>query len=59
MFGKEVMLKDVSLVKIRYIDDVDDFLRLLEMYNSLSEDTIYNYFLVFRDKLTCEEAARR
>ena len=54
---KEVRLKDGSLVKIRYID-VDDSLRLLEMYNSLSQDTIYNRFFVFRDKLTLEEAEK-
>ncbi len=57
VFIKEVRLKDGSLVKIRYID-VDDSLRLLEMYNSLSQDTIYNRFFVFRDKLTLEEAKK-
>ena len=57
VFIREVRLKDGSLVKIRYID-VDDSLRLLEMYNSLSQDTIYNRFFVFRDKLTLEEAEK-
>jgi RimJ/RimL family protein N-acetyltransferase len=57
VFIKEVRLKDGSLVKIRYID-VDDSLKLLEMYNSLSQDTIYNRFFVFRDKLTLEEAEK-
>lgn len=57
IFIKEVRLKDGSLVKIRHID-VDDSLRLLEMYNSLSQDTIYNRFFVFRDKLTLEEAEK-
>ena len=57
VFIKEVRLKDGSLVKIRYID-VDDALLLLEMYNSLSQDTIYNRFFVFRDKLTIEEAKK-
>jgi len=54
VFTKEVKLKDGSLVKIRYVD-VDDSLRLLEMYNSLSQDTIYNRFFIFRDKMTPEE----
>jgi len=57
VFSKEVRLKDGSQVKIRYVD-VDDALMLLEMYNSLSQDTIYNRFFVFRDKLTLEEAEK-
>jgi len=57
VFIKEVRLKDGSLVKIRYID-IEDSLRLLDMYNSLSQDTIYNRFFVFRDKLTLEEAEK-
>lgn len=57
VFIKEVTLKDGSKVKIRYID-LDDPLSLLEMYNSLSQDTIYNRFFIFRDKLTIEEAEK-
>ena len=57
VFTKEVKLKDGSLVKIRHVD-VDDSLRLLQMYNSLSQDTIYNRFFIFRDKMTPEEAEK-
>ncbi len=56
-FVKNVELKDGSKVKIRYVE-LDDALGLLEMYNSLSQDTIYNRFFVFRGQLSLEEAKK-
>lgn len=57
VFTKKVELKDGSQVKIRHVD-VDDAFGLLEMYNSLSQDTIYNRFFIFRDQLSIEEAKK-
>ncbi|MEM4164381.1 MAG: GNAT family protein [Nitrososphaerales archaeon] len=57
VFIRKVELKDGSEVKIRYVD-LDDALGLHEMYNSLSQDTIYNRFFIFRDQLSLEEAKK-